>query len=240
MSLISGKPALLDGNLLGVLSKKQWTNKGSASGYCIKTGVSRSNLVHSIISSRLNTKYLQPHCPLSDNIISHSVSFEIIQKLVKEYKSYGLFKPYLQTRYYDLDRVYTVTQAAGSNTKDYRVVYRNDHQVLEYESTGQTTLEYIGENNFPLDSDAFPIKKKYHHERQLVLYVLENPHFRLEIEVLLTGLDTYENRKPLMDLAITDNPAFLGSFSFRFLVKDGIVREDLNEHLELLQEIVSF
>jgi hypothetical protein len=223
----------------------------NSTGYTIKKDATRSGLAHSLISSRLNTRYLQPHCPLSDNIISHGVPLSVIKKLISIYRHYGCFKSYLQTRYYDRERIYTVTQTDNRNINEYRVTYRNDHHVLEYRSSSQCTLEYVGENNFLLDCDLFPVKKNYHHERQLILYVLDDAHFSLEVECLLTGLDTYNNRKSAIT-SVTNSytnpengedsisPTLHGSYSFRFIVKDGMIRDELNEHIELLQEVVSY
>jgi hypothetical protein len=206
----------------------------------------KSSFVHSIISSRLNTRYIQPHYPLADNIISHGVSWSTVLQLYTSYKNQGIFTPILQTKYYDLDKVFTVAEKQSGASKQYRVIYRNDHQVLDYspQCQSQTTIEYVGENQFILDKETFQVKKSYHHERQMILYVLDTPHFTVEIEILLDGLDTFDNRKHLFSLMtkpdlMEQDPAILGSFSFRFIVKDGMVRDELNEHVDLLHEIIS-
>ena len=207
----------------------------------------KAAFVHSIISSRLNTRYIQPHYPLADNIISHATSWKVITRIYNAYKSYGLFTACLQTKYYDLDKVYIVTQKQNETIKNYKVIYRNDHQILEYGHQAQTTLEYVGENQFFLDKETFQVKKSYHHERQMILYVLNTANFSLEIDILLVGLDTFANRKQLFNLITSEgnlelvesNPAILGSFSFRFIVNDGMVRDELNEHVDVLHDIIS-
>lgn len=206
----------------------------------------KSSFVHSIISSRLNKRYIQPHYPLADNIISHGVSWSTIQQLYTSYKHQGIFTPLLHTKYYDLDKVFTVTEKHSGSSQQYRVIYRNDHQVLDYspQCQSQTTIEYVGENQFTLDKESFQVKKNYHHERQMILYVLDSSHFTIEIEILLDGLDTFDNRKYLFSLMtkpdlVDHDPAILGSFSFRFIVKDGMVRDELNEHVDLLHDITS-
>jgi len=209
------------------------------SGFHTKTDLSPAQMAHSIVCSRLNTKYIQPHYPLSDNMVSHAIQFDTLIELKNKYAKYGIFIPVLQTKYHDLDRVLVVTQSLYNSNKEVLIIYRNDQQVLTYDSGEQTTLEYIGENRFKLDNDSFPIKKQYHHERQAVVHVLETPQFRLELEVLLTGLDTYSGRKQVMSLdhKILENSMVLGSFSFRFIVKDGIVPDELSEHIEQIQSL---
>ncbi len=223
----------------GPSSKKSQRKLAVNSGFQTKTDLTPAQMAHSVVCSRLNTKYIQPHYPLSDNMVSHAVPFDTLVELKNKYATYGIFIPVLQTKYHDLDRVLVVSQNGSTRTKEVLIIYRNDQQVLGYVGGEQTTLEYIGENRFKLDTDSFPIKKQYHHERQAVVHVLETPQFRLELEVLLTGLDTYAGRKPVMclDHKILENPTILGSFSFRFIVKDGIVPDELTEHIEQLQSL---
>jgi hypothetical protein len=208
----------------------------------------KSSCIHSLISSQLNTRYIQPHYPLSDNIVSHSVPLATVIMVHHAFKHHGIFLSFLQTKYYDLDKVFCVKEKTNSPLsflKQYKVIYRNDHQVLDYYSPqAQTTLEYVGENQFVLDKDTFQVKKNYHHVRQMLLFSLEAPHFTLEIEILLDGLDTMANRRHLFMILtkpdmLVNEPAILGSCSFRFIVKDGMVRDELSEHVDTLHEIIS-
>lgn len=228
-----------DGPPIHHVKKHKYKGAYNGSGYHIRHGLLPSQMAHAIVSSQLNTKYIQPHYPLADNIVSHAVPFDVLVDLKSKYSKYGAFIPILQTKYHDLDRVFVVSETSSSKSKEYRIMYRNDQQVLRYHDSFQTTIEYIGENRFKLDVETFPIKQHYHHERQAVVHVLETPHFRLELEVLLIGLDTREGRKSLMTLdpKILENPAILGSYSFQFIVKDGIVRDELIEHIETLQSL---
>ena len=211
----------------------------ASSGYNTRTDLLPSQMAHAVVSSHLNTKYIQPHYPLADNVVSHAVPFAVLMEIKERFSKYGRFVPILQTKYHDLDRVFVVSETSSSKLKEYRIMYRNDHQVLRYPSGSQTTIEYIGENRFKLDVETFPIKQRYHHERQSVVHVLDTPHFRIELEVLLIGLDTYIGRKPVLclDPTILVNPEVLGSHSFQFIVKDGIVRDELIEHIETLQSL---
>ena len=203
----------------------------------------KSSFIHSLISSQLNTRYIQPHYPLSDNIVSHSIPFSQITLLYHAFKRHGITTTGLQTLYYDLDKVFSVVNRGSKTIKQFKVIYRNDYQIMDYSADIQTTLEYVGENQFLLNNDTFQVKKNYHHVRQMLLFAVESAHFNLEIEVLLEGLDTYDKRKHLFKLfakpELVDDPAILGSCSFRFIVKDGMIRDELAEHVDTLQEIVT-
>ena len=185
--------------------------------------ISMDSFSHCIISSQLNTRYIQPHYPLSDNIVSHSVSLECLNKIkdVYENRHNRSFVSRILTKYYDMNRVYSV---ADDKKIEYKVIYRNDHKVLDYFNDCQTTLEYVGENQFPLNANFFQIKKKYNHERQLILQVLDTVGYRIELESLLVGL--------------TGDVESQMSHSFRLVIKS-MNKDELHEHVEILKEILS-
>ncbi len=213
----------------------------------------KSTFVHALISSKLNTRYIQPHYPLADNIVSHSVPLLTLRRIYEVFKSHGFFVASLQTKYYDLDKVFTVTEKQTNTNavkpdtlKQYQVIYRNDYKILDFANVAQTTLEYVGENRFNLDKESFQVKKTYHHERQLILFSLDAVNFTLELEILLEGIEKLSKRKHLFGLLngstnpeLVDDPAILGSCSFRFIVKNCMVRDELNEHIDTLHEIIS-
>jgi hypothetical protein len=220
---------------------------GSTNSFIADNTRLKSTFVHALISSRLNTRYIQPHYPLSDDIVSHSVPLLTLCKIYDAFKTHGMFVASLQTKYYDLDKVFSVTEKQNNANiiKQYQVIYRNDYKILDFANAGQTTLEYVGENRFNLDKETFQVKKTYHHERQLILFSLDAANFTLELEILLEGIEKISKRKHLFNLLtgmnkeLVDDPAILGSCSLRFIVKNCMVRDELNEHVDTLHEIIS-
>lgn len=204
--------------------------------------LSKDSFVHTIISSELNFRYIQPSYPLSDNIISHSVPFSVIESLKSYYQGRYLngFTSYLKTSYFDLNKIYTVKEnRSHTNTiRDYRVVYRNDYKILDHLNLNLTlnsfTLEYAGENHFLLNTETFQIKKSYDHERQSFIEVMDNHHFTLEIEGLLLGISTYAERQKKLNLNLNDDKFKFESYSFKFIVKQGMPREELQDHVSFL------
>ena len=203
----------------------------------IPENASVSKFVHSLISSKLNTKYIQYHFPLAENIVSHAISFEKIGLLKSAYVqtfNRSWFEKTLHTKYYENNKVFTVINRDGETTKDYKIVYRNDYQVLNFKDATSGTLEYVGENQFKLNVDTFPVKKIFHHERQSIVHVLDSLNWKLEIEGLLTGIKTFKERvKPLN----MENEEDFFSFTFRLTIKNGMTRLELEDHVEILQNI---
>jgi hypothetical protein len=197
--------------------------------------LSTDAFVHTLVSSELNTRYIQPSYALSDNIISHSVPFSVVEKIKTYYESrYFKFTSYLKTNYYELNKVYSVKENLSGIKNSYTVIYRNDYKILEYlNSNSQFTLEYVGENQFSLNKETFQIKKSYDHERQSLIEVIDTYHFTLELEGLLTGLKTYTQRG--MHKLVDEK---FDSYSFKFFIKQGMSREELQDHVIFLSNAI--
>ena len=198
-----------------------------------------SKFIHSLISSQLNTKYIQYHCPLAENIVSHAILFEKISLLKSAYlakfnRSWFEFEQVLNTKYYENNKVFTVITSNKAKIKDYRIVYRNDYQVLDFQDSTRGTLEYVGENQFRLNVDTFPVKKTFHHERQSIVHVLNSLNWKLEIEGLMIGIKHFEDRCKSLNMDKEDD---FFSFSFRLTVKNGMTRSELEDHVEILRDI---
>ena len=61
---------------------------------------------------------------------------------------------------------------------------------------------------------------------------MDNNHFTLEIEGLLLGISTYTDREKTLNLNLNDEKC--ESYSFKFIVKQGMPREELQDHVSFL------
>lgn len=201
------------------------------------------DVIHSITSSELNTRYIQPVKQLAEHVFSHAIEPELWLKIYQRYTSRcSPLKPkvYLQTVYHDNDRV-LINQQTELNEKVYHQIHhRNDHLFIpDYDQEEEVNLEYVGGNRINLAIDNFPIQKEYSHERQSIVYVIEAPDeaYYMEMEILIPGIQSYAQRKSLIKTPVNqivyDDQAF--SLSYRLFLNRRIHKDELQSLLDELK-----
>lgn len=193
---------------------------------------------HAISSSKLNTRYIQPHCQLAEHIVSHKISPEMYTKIYDYWYNQTSVRSYLRTQYYETDRVYQVMKNKFTKKVEYTISFRNDYMIID--NCCKDGLEYVGENRFNLKESTFPMMKRYDQERQSVVHVFDTLTHYMELELLVKGIEKYEDRLELISISSRnpDNEAFI-SLSFRLYLKPGIGKDEIYDILELLKSFTS-
>jgi hypothetical protein len=186
------------------------------------------------LPSPCNRVYIQPHYPLSDNVISHKITSAQFSEILKQYGDLTSFQKTVVTKYYHEDVVLQVN--CDKTTK----CYMTSRHSVDVGSGSESSLELVQENVVDLSVMKFPLKNKFHHERQAVLLIQDGLGYSLELEILVPGIK--EPRSRLVDLSqimLFDSPeskdseepaAF--SLSFRFMIKSSTL--DVNKHIARL------
>lgn len=183
-----------------------------------------------VANSKLNCRYIHPSVKLANNIISHAITSDQWYAIYNEYILQNHPKKCLVTRYYDNN--YILTETKGSyHEKNYQIIFRNHHHMIpEYE------LEYVGENNFSFDLNLFPVKHRYNHERQSITYTFTTGNVKLEMELLIKGIESYDVRLPLLNLPVKQllNNEHVFSYSYKLYCLKGITADEIKQHMEIL------
>ena len=180
-----------------------------------------SVLTDYIKTHRATSVYIQPYCQLSENIISHSIDSDTLQKILHKYNiKTGDFT--VRTCYFYEDLVLSVCNDDAICTVSYPVAKYNDNE-----------LQLVLCNEYILSSVRFPLRTKYHHERQSFIYKHHGNGWELELEVLVPLiLDPKEREKERENIFNEDYDII--SSSFRLILtsqgKEGTFR---NEYLKL-------
>ena len=144
-------------------------------------------MINVAISSKADYKYIQPHLPLADNIVSHGVSPKIFLRILNEYGGLSMFHLDIITKYYYEDLILEVDT---SKNRSCYIMQRQDYTV-------DSTLEFVGENRHSIFPLHFPLAKNYHHERQSIILKSKTCH-ALQLEILVEGIiDPVERLKDI-------------------------------------------
>uniref|UniRef100_A0A6C0J6J9 Uncharacterized protein n=1 Tax=viral metagenome TaxID=1070528 RepID=A0A6C0J6J9_9ZZZZ len=199
-----------------------------------------------IYSSKLNNKYIQPSLKLAENIIDNSIDSDIWLSFYKHYFSKTKkHQPIILTKYYEKEQVYTITSGKHNKTKVLEIAFRNNYQLyvplneqndMLPDPSQNSSIEYIGENLYPLSVSQFPIKYEYNHTRQSLVWSKSFKGYKIELEALITGLSSYDDiNKKLLKLSIEDliKHEMVFSYSFRIYFNKMAIRDDIHEQIEV-------
>lgn len=160
-----------------------------------------STLTDYIKAHRATSVYVQPCLQLSENISSHSISDESVQKIIEYYQIKNSdFK--VKTSYYYEDLVLEVY--------DNNIKCSVTYPVAKYQ---EDCLQLVLSNKYELSSVRFPLCKNYHHERQSLIYTLNGNGWIFELEILVPLiLDPEEREKELSQMFSEDYDIISSSF----------------------------
>lgn len=183
-------------------------------------------LLADIVKSRANVRFVQPHFPWADNIISHRISKESFSKLQEIYEP---AETHVVTRYYETDRVLTHRYNSAVNSNEVSCTVQYHQGVIEH-----SPLEAIQLAEFPISVSCFPGLIQYHSERQSVEYIKRRASYTFCLEMLLEGI-----RNPMVVLSESSSNAIENerviSYSYRFYLHD-ITKAALMDHLVTLEK----
>lgn len=180
-----------------------------------------SVLTDYIKTHRATSVYIQPYCQLSENIVSHSIDTDTVQKVLKKYN----IKPSdftVKTCYFYEDLVLSVSNDIVTCKVSYPVAKYNDNN-----------LQLVLCNEYTLSNVRFPLRKNYHHERQSFIYKHSGNGWELELEILVPLILNPKDREKERENIFNEDYDVISS-SFRLILtnqgKEGTFR---NEYLKL-------
>lgn len=173
------------------------------------------------------TVYYQPHYELADNIISHSISAERMKTVYASFYN-GNAANILRTQYFLQDLVYTIEQ----NEIKLEVVFP-----VHTSRHGQSDVECVKQNRYTLAINRFPMQMKYDHERQSVICRMVSDNYILELEALIHGIKSVQDRKCLLNthfLTLIEDSENVFSLSYRLFFKKSVTDQERIKMVELL------
>lgn len=166
-----------------------------------------------IEGSTLNTRFIQPSIVVADNIRSHAIDKELWSLFVDSSKQEQMeSETLLITRYYWNQCVKTIEQSRTHTRKDYRVVWRNANKPFK------GIAEMVGENQYKVANDQFPMRKAYSYERQSLVhrFYSKTKGIYIDFEALLEGIEPYSQR--LSDGFMRKHTLLSNAFSFSYKI----------------------
>lgn len=154
----------------------------------------------------------KPYQLLADNIASHSIDAEKFKNILTN-AGLAAKDGQIVTRYYYLDQIMEV------NDQGYKRCYTD--KVLQRFTQNNVELVTLYRHNFsPM---AFPLRKKYHHARQSVVFTKLYNGYKLELEILITDIKKVSERdiQSILD-SIDEEDSDIISLSYQLVAdKDG-------------------
>lgn len=127
--------------------------------------------------------WFHPYKMLADNIACHRISTKAFKQLMI---TTGLSAKdgRIITKYYHLDQIMEVDETG------HKICYVSypKHRFTE------GSIELVTALKYNLSPQSFPLRKNYHHERQAIIFTKAYKGYKLELEILLTGITKTSDR----------------------------------------------